>query len=1486
MTDTVTNQQQDDQEATGTEVSQVSAEVFNATPLPLMLTWRRLNVGQVGALDRLSRAWPTGAVELRAQGAPRNSAPLGVLKVAEGQTEFTIRPEDLRSAPADGLPPVAVTFVNDTAGYLDLFTVDADGATHRLPDSIAPGARSEVQGRSQQVWAVRSTFTNELIDLVWLDDSPVQTRTVTNAHLARVAEALPLPSPLPEVPAVTLIGGVRERPRPESRDYILVSQQENREKARFNTRLRVVTRTVQVAGVKLVWNSLDKDSVLMPLQGPGVLDLESIDMYADTVVIASPLRFPGTDVTIHARRLEFTGDGQIDTTPMGHAGPARSGKHDDKGRPVDAKSKPTYRAVDGLPGEAAGDIEVLVSSVTVPPGSTQPRFVARGSAGQRAEEGGVKDYAARLDTQPAVGKGKTLSAVTEQAVADQVRGAGFAFAKELSDWRWPGEVSAGDVSYQGEKLLSSGKVVDLVVVAHDDTAGDTNVFFFPGQADGTIRRHSALRWDNAEITHVTGVDVGKPALRVPGDGEDAYPGGKPGDGGSGGRISTSLPLAVLEPLCDASGGAAGPETPAVPGEEAGGPHGALHVQMDVVKKAWWESSRGPQLTYVRPVGARHGDPAPARQGSAGPTLPLAHSDVDWLSAEIVDAVLACARDAYRKGHRDLARSLLEPYYAVLRDGVERPELPLDVESRAIAVNSLVANLQTNLDYFGNPSGWVPRLRLSSNFEAFATMRQASLKLLYYAMTMEQKYDDLQHKEDLADQTAKALESELTETVAVMARATEDLARARRDVLAVKQKVQDKQNEIDLLKHYAEQESLQAMERQRIFRGVAKLVGGVMKVCPVGQPYVGLGGDIASAVGDIDITDPKNLSKSIGDAIGKVGGATETFIASNQDLIADDLLKSDKKQARAETAQADSLTDQLARARGASANLEKSITARTKPIESAWTDQHKAEVESLKASIKDTETTIATYSAKTDPGDEEKKRLAAAKEADYRLKARLGATEAANLTRHRAQLGDDLAALDELIAEEKDAAAATTATANAERLAVLEKEKSELLKTKQRVDELEDDQRSAKSLEKEHKDALAVQEREMKQSIGRLKKMGSGITAVGGAVTTLMTPATTADADVQAFAAKLLTSQHAGEYQKVIKDFEVLGGQLTAAMERLQAAQQTISTNVAGVADNLATQVALTRQRAAMGAGLDIRAKRYLQGMQSRAKDVLLWSKYHLVMSYRYEFLKDVSNSFYDHGEIVQHLQDLEVASDAATRTAVKPALLAEAKWKEIDDTVLRNEFLGEAAELLKERQSRAVAAKENTWGPVQLSDEQLERLRLTGRVTFNPVRDLEVGTLDWINARIVKITLSEVVLETAKPRLGLRFTFQHSGESVLLGRDPRTKAWTYFYFRCAPGDDPIEWGFGYSHGAAAVSRVKGDEKKPEADAMIKKVLAEASGTVPQIEFHEYSPALFSDLTLHLTSPRSKPDSTPAASVSKITKVEFSINYTLTGERHD
>jgi hypothetical protein len=1358
---------------------------------------------------------------------------------------------------------------------VDVYGVDEAGSASLAASAVPPGGQHQQQSHPGAVWAVRATFTDELEGMFVLGVEPAQVLSVTGGFPSELAESAPLPSPLPAIENVALVGGERERPRPESRDYIVISEHDNLERARFNTRSRVATRTVRIAGAKLIWDRLDDRYGLMSYEGEGVLDLEALEIYADHVVIASPLRFPRTNVTICARQLEFKGDGQIDTTPIAHLAPARSRFHSD-GVPADEKGTPTYQAADGLPGEPGGDIAVFAQTLTLPPGGeSRTRFIARGSAGQQAERGGRKRYAPRDDHQPQ--GGKDAARIEEGHVSDRFSSA-FVAAKSPSDWRWPGEVGwPSQVSYEGQPLRfgQDGNVVDLVVVAHDDAMGgtDTNVFFFPPGE----RKHFMRVWDNGPIdsVRIDGEPIGRPPARRPGDGEDAYPGGQPGDGGDGGKLLTSLPLPLVEPLCDLAAGPAGPETPAEMGGQRGGPDPAYQVQMDVVKRTWpFESGRSPML-LVNMVSARDGAPAEARRGRDGQGGEAVVEDRGWLEPDVIDAVVACARDAHRNGHRDLARTLLEPYYAQLRSAGGISD---ELQFRAVSIEAMRENLRANLDYYGNPPGWLPRLRLSTNFDLFQTLRQLSLRMLYYALNTEQKYDTLAHRGELASQTSQVLEAELDACVETLQGAVEELAGARLALEDARRQVQAKQGQMELLKSLTENEALDTVERQRIYRGVCKTVSGLMKVVPVGQPYLGLGGDVVGIAGDINFTDPDAIPKQVGDALGKLGGVTDNFLRSNGDLIADDRLRELKNKVKLDQTSADSLAEQLTRTKGANANLEKAIAARSKPIESEWNKERDAELKWLKDELAKVDGQIKTLSAPQT--DSEQKQREAADEAKKRLEERIGETEAATLTQQRAVLTRSIEWMADAIANEKAADAADTAARNEQRLEQLAKEKRQLEESKQRVDTLEEKQRAAKQQEKEHKEELATQERELKQTFNRLKGMGAGMGALGQGIATLATPATTADADVQAFAKTLLTSKKRDQYQKITREFEALAKVQTAAMEKLKAAQQQITTNLATVADNLTAQNALSRQRQALDGVLDIRTKRYLRGMQDRARDMLRWSMYNMTMSYRYEFLRDFDDSLYNYDKAVEQLRRLEAApTTPQTSPGAQPTKISMDEFKAQDDRVLQNEFLGEAREILEERQHRAGAAMQNVV-TLRLSDEQRKELRLTGRVTFNLVSDMGAGSFDWVDARIVDITLDALTVETENPALSLRLTFRHSGESIILGRDERTRQWTYYYFRAAPGDDPIEWGFSYNHAQDPMRRIRKDTREPEPDLMTKKILEPNTPGGARLDFREYSPAYFSDLTLHLTPGAGG----RAGGIADITHLQFSVTYALTTER--
>ena len=365
------------------------------------------------------------------------------------------------------------------------------------------------------------------------------------------------------------------------------------------------------------------------------------------------------------------------------------------------------------------------------PPSDAKRFVARGGPGQRAEPGGRRatnhDDTAAGDDGDGDEVDRRASRCPRQArrwrwsAQDAIVGqfsAAFVEAKECWKWRWPGEVDspsqAAHPFLTGVNVVGEGSgVTDLVIVAHDDTFHDTNLFFLSSSGCPASARPGAA-FQRRRQQQGMGGGLRPAAVGRPGKGGDAYQGGQPGDGGAGGGVVTSLPLDLVAALCDTTGGPSGPETEAVSGGEPGSPNPAFAVMISVVKKAWIDSPRSPALLSAQAVSAEPGAPAGPRRGQDGPSNPPRSEPRGWLQPEIVDAVVACARDAFRNGHRDLARTLLEPYYSLLQsDDVDE-----ELQFRAVSIAAIRDNICSNLDYYGNPAGWLPRMRLSSNFDLF------------------------------------------------------------------------------------------------------------------------------------------------------------------------------------------------------------------------------------------------------------------------------------------------------------------------------------------------------------------------------------------------------------------------------------------------------------------------------------------------------------------------------------------------------------------------------------------------------------------------------------------------------------------------------------------------------------------------------------------------------------------------------------------------
>ena len=511
----------------------------------------------------------------------------------------------------------------------------------------------------------------------------------------------------------------------------------------------MVARKIRISGVRLVWDEYnvsqpgaDADNVSTDLYNySGSNDIESLEMYADEVVIRSRLEFPQTSVWICARKLVFERDGCIVTTPLPYYTPAYSAKHDALARPLDVAGQ--LNAKDGAKGIRGGNVTLCVPEggriiVPGPLNDRQRRIITVGGKGQDGEDGGYLNYVPKPGQSATPGDQKYYACVGDGNVEDLLY-------PHTSSWRFPDNWKTDMQKYR-------------VLYVHLDLFNDT----------------VAMAVFNPNRTHTT-EEAGW--QEWPGGVPDAFPSGKGGDGGDGGTVrlfwalggvvSSDAPESEtpgsLVLISDKSGGQPGgsKDMPArVPGYTTNSPTPPAFMRMNLVMKSPpIESSRQPAKTIVTcpfpivagkgcasrpgepgkpasnlgPVSTEvtQGFPVPADEEQRGQLLQKYPNG--WPNPLVIGPVLRYARDTYLNGHRAEAREILEIYTKVI-DWVPAKHRGAAMAAQATEIKALLTQMRNNLDYYGNPPGWLPRLSLVSNLQLFLSDQKNGVSLLYFAYT--------------------------------------------------------------------------------------------------------------------------------------------------------------------------------------------------------------------------------------------------------------------------------------------------------------------------------------------------------------------------------------------------------------------------------------------------------------------------------------------------------------------------------------------------------------------------------------------------------------------------------------------------------------------------------------------------------------------------------------------------------------------------------
>ena len=336
--------------------------------------------------------------------------------------------------------------------------------------------------------------------------------------------------------------------------------------------------------------------------------------------------------------------------------------------------------------------------------------------------------------------------------------------------------------------------------------------------------------------------------RRPGDGTDARPSGKPGEGGAGGSLNSTVDL---EAFFELPGGLSADATlpTAAPydrykGGAAGSPAKTEHVHFYLdwltmkssasrhTATAGENAAIGRALTPAGPDGSYTQDPR--RFG--------------WVHPLSLHKVLQHLRDDYLGNRIAAAQERLEDYVTLLGEFRADPEwealdptAQLEVAQMHDEMARLLQQIEAGFDYFGNPPGWVPMLSFEVNSTLFRNEIDRAMRTLYLAYWLGNKASSEQQKLDALSTVRDELRAQLAQ-----AQLDYDAAVTRLPVLRTKAALLN--SEIGTLQNDLEAEELRLLEDTRepdwVFglRFGLKVSAMMCQMVPVYQPALGTVGE--------------------------------------------------------------------------------------------------------------------------------------------------------------------------------------------------------------------------------------------------------------------------------------------------------------------------------------------------------------------------------------------------------------------------------------------------------------------------------------------------------------------------------------------------------------------------------------------------------------------------------------------------------------------
>jgi len=342
---------------------------------------------------------------------------------------------------------------------------------------------------------------------------------------------------------------------------------------------------------------------------------------------------------------------------------------------------------------------------------------------------------------------------------------------------------------------------------------------------------------NYEFDHSFGTSSW-PTSATPG-----HPAGKPGNGGNGGFFQSNMHLSGY---LNNVGGVSGERGTSYSKCIGGKPSPAYWYNW----KGHWYEDRSSTTTDAPALPAPFPDILSGNNGN----ISTVNSSISWLSPFALRIVINHAKDAYLyKRNSEYAKEVFEKYTKILDTYSSLNEWNLLSEEWRCELNQMnyemknyLHRIDSHLDYFGNPAGWVPMLSLESTKTLYESEIQHAFRVLYLSYWIKNAGDNIKNKIDGMTAARTQIKSDIEYFKEAYNTAIDKIPQLQLESNRITTEVETLQIAIkDLEDNLVER--IEESNKVPTWKKVAQAAAKICKLCPIGQPYlgaIGVGLDVA------------------------------------------------------------------------------------------------------------------------------------------------------------------------------------------------------------------------------------------------------------------------------------------------------------------------------------------------------------------------------------------------------------------------------------------------------------------------------------------------------------------------------------------------------------------------------------------------------------------------------------------------------------------